>query len=153
MPIAPCAKFKFGEVKMSLSDKIFGTYSERQIKKINKIVNKIEELAPKYSAMSNSELSGVTAVLKNRLSCITPVLNHTVTYVDGTCYQIKCGVCADMEFYGIKLDNELNAKIHHQGNTVEISTPDSKVKVYVLPTNEELMIASDTEEIVSKLAK
>ncbi|MBQ8333808.1 MAG: acetate kinase, partial [Clostridia bacterium] len=46
---------------------------------------------------------------------------------------------------------ELNATVHHQPNTVEISTPDSKVKVYVLPTNEELMIASDTEAIVSKL--
>ena len=60
-------------------------------------------------------------------------------------------ICQDMEFYGIKLNNELNAKIHHQGDTVEISTADSKVKVYVLPTNEELMIASDTEEIVKAL--
>ena len=58
-----------------------------------------------------------------------------------------------MDYYGIKIDRELNAKVHHQPNTVEISTPDSKVKVYVLPTNEELMIASDTESIVSKLGK
>ncbi|MBR5252427.1 MAG: acetate/propionate family kinase, partial [Clostridia bacterium] len=65
--------------------------------------------------------------------------------------ELRERVCADMEFYGIKLDNELNAKIHHQGDTVEISTADSKVKVYVLPTNEELMIASDTEEIVKAL--
>ncbi|MBE6541411.1 MAG: acetate kinase [Ruminococcaceae bacterium] len=65
--------------------------------------------------------------------------------------ELRERVCADMEFYGIKLDNELNAKIHHQGDTVEISTPDSKVKVYVLPTNEELMIASDTEDIVKAL--
>ena len=65
--------------------------------------------------------------------------------------ELRERVCADMEFYGIKIDNELNAKIHHQGDTVEISTADSKVKVYVLPTNEELMIASDTEEIVKAL--
>ncbi len=65
--------------------------------------------------------------------------------------ELRERVCADMEFYGIKINNELNAKIHHQGDTVEISTPDSKVKVYVLPTNEELMIASDTEEIVKAL--
>ena len=53
---------------MGLSDKMFGTYSERQIKKINKIVNQIEALAPVYAAMSNSELSSVTAKLKARLA-------------------------------------------------------------------------------------
>ncbi len=53
---------------MGLSDKMFGTYSERQIKKINKIVNQIEALAPVYAAMSNSELSSVTIKLKARLA-------------------------------------------------------------------------------------
>jgi acetate kinase len=67
--------------------------------------------------------------------------------------ELRERACTDMDYFGIKIDRELNAKTHHQPNTVEISTPDSKVKVYVLPTNEELMIASDTEEIVSKLGK
>ena len=67
--------------------------------------------------------------------------------------ELRDRACADMEYYGIKIDRALNAKTHHQPNTVELSTPDSKVKVYVLPTNEELMIASDTEEIVNKLKK
>ena len=67
--------------------------------------------------------------------------------------ELRDRACTDMDYYGIKIDRELNAKVHHQPNTVEISTPDSKVKVYVLPTNEELMIASDTEAIVRKLGK
>ena len=67
--------------------------------------------------------------------------------------ELRDRACADMEYFGIKIDRALNAKTHHQPNTVELSTPDSKVKVYVLPTNEELMIASDTEEIVNKLKK
>lgn len=67
--------------------------------------------------------------------------------------ELRERACADMEYFGIKIDKELNAKTHHQPNTVELSTPDSKVKVYVLPTNEELMIASDTEEIVKNLNK
>ena len=67
--------------------------------------------------------------------------------------ELRDRACADMEYYGIKIDRELNAKTHHQPHTVELSTPDSKVKVYVLPTNEELMIASDTEEIVNSLKK
>ena len=57
----------------------------------------------------------------------------------------------DMEYYGIEIDLELNAKTWRQPNIVELSTPASKVKVYVIPTNEELMIARDTEAIVSKL--
>ena len=67
--------------------------------------------------------------------------------------ELRERACADMEYFGIKIDKELNAKTHHQPNTVELSTADSKVKVYVLPTNEELMIASDTEDIVKKLGK
>lgn len=65
--------------------------------------------------------------------------------------ELRERACADLDYFGIEIDRELNAKIHHQSDSVEISTANSKVKVYVLPTNEELMIASDTEEIVSKL--
>ena len=53
---------------MGFADKLFGTYSERQLKKIYKFVDFIESLAPKYKAMSNEELSGVTAQLKERLA-------------------------------------------------------------------------------------
>ena len=64
--------------------------------------------------------------------------------------ELRERVCTDMEYFGIKLDNEKNAKTFRQSDIVEISTPDSKVKVYVLPTNEELMIAMDTETVVNK---
>lgn len=50
-------------------------------------------------------------------------------------------VVEKLSYLGIKLDVENNKK---RGQTVEISTPDSKVKVFVIPTNEELMIAQDT---------
>jgi len=62
-------------------------------------------------------------------------------------------VCAGLGYYGIKLDEELNDKIKVQPNIVKISAPDSKVLVYVIPTNEELVIASDTEAIAKKLKK
>ena len=48
--------------------KLFKTYSERQLKKIDKIVKLIEALAPKYEAMSDEELSATTGVLKARLA-------------------------------------------------------------------------------------
>lgn len=63
--------------------------------------------------------------------------------------ELRDRACTNMEFFGIKLDREVNANTHHQSDNVEISTPDSTVKVYVIPTNEELMIARDTERIVT----
>ncbi|HWP51859.1 MAG TPA: acetate kinase [Clostridia bacterium] len=57
-------------------------------------------------------------------------------------------VCENMEVLGIKLDA---AKNHGCRQETCISTPDSKVAVWVLPTNEELLIARDTKDIVEKL--
>lgn len=57
-------------------------------------------------------------------------------------------VCKGLEFMGLKLDFDKNNEIH--GDEALISTPDSKVKVVVIPTDEEFMIASDTMGIVSK---
>lgn len=67
--------------------------------------------------------------------------------------ELRERACTGMEYYGIKLDIEKNAKAHHQPDIVELSTPDSKVKVMLIPTNEELVIASDTENIVRGLNK
>ena len=52
-----------------------------------------------------------------------------------------------LDFIGVELDKELNKK--SRGEEVVLSTPESKVKVVLVPTDEELMIASDTYEIVS----
>lgn len=60
-------------------------------------------------------------------------------------------VCSDMDYLGIKIDFDLNEKIH--GDEAVLSTADSKVKVCVIPTDEESMIASDTKAIVEKLQK
>ena len=65
--------------------------------------------------------------------------------------ELRERACKDMDYLGVKIDSERNAKVLRQPNIVELSTPDSKVKVYVIPTDEELMIASDTKDIVSAL--
>lgn len=60
----------------------------------------------------------------------------------------RSGACRGLEFMGISLNEELNNKV--RGEEVIISKPDSKVKVLIIPTDEEFMIASDTMELVSK---
>ena len=54
-----------------------------------------------------------------------------------------------LEFLGVELDKEVNAKM--RGEEAVLSTPNSKVKVLLIPTDEEMMIASDTYEIVKNM--
>ena len=62
---------------------------------------------------------------------------------------VREDVCAPLAFMGVEIDKELNAKV--RGEEVIISTPESKVKVVIVPTDEELMIARDTFALVSAL--
>ena len=60
----------------------------------------------------------------------------------------RAQACKGLEFMGIKIDEAKNATIH--GEEAIISTPDSKVKVVVVPTDEEIVIARDTKELIKK---
>ena len=61
--------------------------------------------------------------------------------------EVRRNVCAPLAFMGVEIDNEINSKT--RGTETIISTPSSKVTVVVIPTDEELMIARDTEAIVN----
>ena len=58
---------------------------------------------------------------------------------------IRKGICEKLTFMGVKLDNEAN---QIRGEEKVISTEDSSIKMYVIPTNEELMIAKETMNLV-----
>jgi acetate kinase len=62
--------------------------------------------------------------------------------------KVRTDVCSDMEYLGIKIDAERNENA--KGEAI-ITSDDSKTKVLKIPTNEELVIAMDTERIVTKL--
>lgn len=61
--------------------------------------------------------------------------------------ELRRSVCENLTFMGAKIDEEKNLL---RGKEVKISTPDSKVDIFVIPTNEELAIARDTLAIISK---
>ena len=63
---------------------------------------------------------------------------------------IRENALAGLEFLGVDLDRDKNV-FGHSSDPVEISKPGSKVRVLMIPTNEELVIARDTEEIVNNL--
>ncbi|WP_349669050.1 acetate kinase [Lacrimispora sp.] len=58
---------------------------------------------------------------------------------------IRAGICSYLSYLGVEIDAEANS---HRGERMIISTPDSKVKVCVIPTNEELAIARETKALV-----
>lgn len=63
--------------------------------------------------------------------------------------ELRAGVLDNLGYLGVEYDKELNNSTRRKPAT-EISTKDSKVKVYVIPTNEELVIARETKEILKK---
>ena len=63
-------------------------------------------------------------------------------------WEVREQVCRNMDYFGIKIDEALNRTI--RGKLTKISTPDSKIEVWIVPTNEELLIARDTLALISK---
>lgn len=55
-----------------------------------------------------------------------------------------------LAFLGVKIDEEKN---HMRGEEIDISTPDSKIRIFVIPTDEEMVIARDTRDIVEAMKK
>ena len=63
--------------------------------------------------------------------------------------ETRQSICADLAYLGAEFNTDTNKGL--RGKLADISTENSKVKILVVPTNEELMIARDTKEIVSAL--
>ncbi len=113
---------------MSLADKLFGTYSERQIKKIKPLVDKIEALAEKYSAMSDGELRGTTALLKERLAG-GETLDGILPDAFAACREAADRVLGKRPFR-VQL---MGGIILHQGRIAEMKTGEGKTLVATMP--------------------
>ena len=66
-------------------------------------------------------------------------------------WEMRESVCSKLGYFGVEFDAEHNANLPRPLTATEISKPTSKVKVFMIPTNEKLVIASDTERIVKAL--
>ena len=113
---------------MGLFAKIFGTYSDHQIKKLKVIADKIEALAPKYEAMSDSELRAQTAVLKERLAN-GETLDDILTDAFAVCREADWRVLGKRPFY-VQL---IGGIILHQGRIAEMKTGEGKTLVATMP--------------------
>ena len=107
---------------------LFGSYSEKQIKKVEKIAKKIEELAEKYSAMSDTELKNTTLVLKERLAA-GETLDDILPDAFAAVREADDRVLGKRPFH-VQL---LGGIILHQGRIAEMKTGEGKTLVATLP--------------------
>ena len=113
---------------MGLFSKIFGTYSERQIKKIERIADQIEALDERYSAMSDEELSGMTEVLRARLAD-GETLDGILVDAFATVREAAWRVLGKKPFR-VQL---IGGVLLHQGRVAEMKTGEGKTLVATLP--------------------
>lgn len=63
--------------------------------------------------------------------------------------ELRMECCEGLEFMGIKMDKARNTELNHKGG--KVSTDDSKVEVWIVPTDEEMLIARDTLEVINNM--
>ena len=113
---------------MSLMTKIFGTYSDHQLKKLEPVVRRIEALADQYAAMSEQELRGVTAVLKERLAS-GETLDDILPDAFAAVREADWRVLGKRPFR-VQL---IGGILLHQGRIAEMKTGEGKTLVATLP--------------------
>ncbi len=116
------------EEKMKIFDKVFGTHSEREIKRIAPLVDKIESLRPTMQALSDDELRGKTKEFKERLengATLDDLLPEAYATVREAAKRTL-----NMEHYRVQL---IGGIILHQGRISEMRTGEGKTLVSTLP--------------------
>ena len=113
----------------------------------------IQEAALNGNAKAQLVCDMLTYEIQKYIGAFTAAMNgvDAILFTGGigeNSWEVREAACSNMEYFGIKIDYALNKTI--RGKLQKISTPDSKVEVWVVPTNEELLIARDTLALISK---
>ncbi|MCI7138379.1 MAG: preprotein translocase subunit SecA [Oscillospiraceae bacterium] len=113
---------------MGLIEKIFGNYSQKELKRIDPTVKKVLALEDKYRQMSEEELRSQTAVLKERLAN-GETLDDILPEAFAACRE-ACDRVLDMRPYPVQI---IGGIILHQGRIAEMKTGEGKTLVETLP--------------------
>ncbi|MDY3925249.1 MAG: DEAD/DEAH box helicase, partial [Eubacteriales bacterium] len=113
---------------MSIVSKIFGTYSDHQLRKLEKIADRIEALAPTYKDMGDEELRGMTQVFRNRLAA-GETLDDILADAFAAVREADDRVLGKRPFH-VQL---LGGIILHQGRIAEMKTGEGKTLVATMP--------------------
>ena len=118
----------------------------RDVEQAAKDGNKMARLAETMYNYRIKKYIGSYAAVLNRVDVIVFTAG-----VGENQASMREGATDGLDYLGVKLDKELNKTVH--GTETKISAPDSKVDVWVVPTDEEIVIARDTKELVEGLKK
>ena len=113
---------------MSLLEKIFGNYSQKELKRIDPIVKKVLSLEDKYRAMGEEELKGQTALFRERLAK-GETLDDILPEAFAACRE-ACDRVLEMRPYPVQI---IGGIILHQGRIAEMKTGEGKTLVETLP--------------------
>ena len=113
---------------VGLLEKIFGSYSSKELKRIDPIVKSVLALEDKYAAMSEEELKGMTAVLKERLEDGED-LDDILPDAFATCREASWRVLG-MKHFPVQI---IGGIVLHQGRIAEMRTGEGKTLVATLP--------------------
>ena len=139
-------------------------YQRKTVDEVNDLLNKQSGMLGLSGFSDNRDVEAKYLAGDEKAKTAMEVYVHTIIRFIGSYIAVLGGVdaiiftagigenspllrkmlCERLSYLGIKLVDEANNK---RGEEIEISTPDSKVKVFVIPTNEELVIAQDTVEL------
>jgi len=112
----------------SLTEKIFGTHSERELKRIYPIADQIEALEPKMAAMTDEELKGQTALFRERLAAgetLDDILPEAFATVREAAWRVL-----GMKHFRVQL---IGGIVLHQGRIAEMKTGEGKTLVSTCP--------------------
>ena len=113
---------------MGLFEKVFGTYSQRELKRIRPIADAVEALADEYKALSDAELRGKTAKFKNRYAQ-GETLDQLLSEAFAAMREASERVTGMRPFY-VQL---IGGIVLHQGRIAEMKTGEGKTLVATLP--------------------
>ena len=113
---------------MGFFEKIFGSYSEREVKKLEKIADKIEELDEAMQKLSDDELKAKTDEFKNRLKN-GETLDDILPEAFAVCREASWRTLG-MKHYRVQL---IGGMVLHQGRIAEMKTGEGKTLVATLP--------------------
>ncbi len=125
-------------------------------------IQAISGLAPDFRVIENAANDGnekAKIAIENFKYSVASYIVKYATAMNGVDYivftggvgenqiNIRKGICEQLKFMGVEIDADLN---NMRGEEKLVSKPESKVKIYVIPTNEELMIAKETARLIKK---
>lgn len=142
-------------------DEVFSILNKRSgVLGISGLTNDMRDLIEEYQEHNDRRAKLALDMFAYRIRKYIGAYLAILNGCDAICFSAGIGenspyirqmVCEELDFLGIKLDEEANLKAI--GKEMLISSEDSKIKVYVIPTNEELLFARDTVRVVLNIPK